>query len=128
MNHDVPFRLDGKVAAVVGAASGIGAAVAAACARLGARVVRLDVEADKAGQVAQRIAAADGLAESATVDIRDGHAVHAAFDGVRQRHGRFDVAVCTPSVNVRKPLLSYSEEEFERVVTLNLRGSFNVLR
>jgi len=36
--------------------------------------------------------------------------------------------VCTPSINVRKPLLEYSEEEFDRVVRLNLKGSFNVVR
>jgi NAD(P)-dependent dehydrogenase (short-subunit alcohol dehydrogenase family) len=128
MKEDVPFRLDGKVAAVVGAGSGIGEAVAVVFAGVGARVVCVDVEAEKAGQVAERIRSAGGQADSAALDIRDGRAVQAAFDGVRQRHGRFDVAVCTPSINVRKPLLSYTEEEFDRVVTLNLRGNFNVLR
>jgi NAD(P)-dependent dehydrogenase (short-subunit alcohol dehydrogenase family) len=128
MNEGVPFRLDGKVAAVVGAASGIGEAVAVTCARLGARVVCLDVEAGKAGAVAERIASAGGQADAAAVDIRDGGAVQAVFEAARQRHGRLDVAVCTPSVNVRKPLLAYTEEEFDRVVTLNLRGNFNVLR
>jgi NAD(P)-dependent dehydrogenase (short-subunit alcohol dehydrogenase family) len=128
MNDDAPFRLDGKVAAVVGAASGIGEAVAATCARLGAYVVCLDVEAEKAGGVAARIASAGGRADAAALDIRDGESVEAVFAAARQKHGRLDVAVCTPSVNVRKPLLSYSEEEFERVVTLNLRGNFNVLR
>src|SRR5919201_3669922 len=38
------------------------------------------------------------------------------------------VAVCTPAVNVRKPLLRYTEDEFDRVVALNLKGSFNVLQ
>jgi NAD(P)-dependent dehydrogenase (short-subunit alcohol dehydrogenase family) len=128
MKDDVPFRLDGKVAAVVGAASGIGEAVAVAFARLGARVTCLDVEKEKVAQVVARILSAGGQAEAAGVDIRDGAAVEAAFDAVRQRHGAFDVAVCTPSVNVRKPLLSYTEEEFDRVVSLNLRGNFNVLR
>ena len=128
MKQDVPFRLDGKVAAVVGAASGIGEAVALALSRLGARTVCLDVEAVKAGEVAERIRGGGGQADAAAVDIRDGRAVQDVFDAVRQRHGSFDVAVCTPSVNVRKPLLSYTEEEFDRVVTLNLRGNFNVLR
>src|SRR5690606_24170940 len=39
-----------------------------------------------------------------------------------------DILVCTPSINVRKPLLNYSDEEFARVVDLNLRGSFIVLQ
>jgi NAD(P)-dependent dehydrogenase (short-subunit alcohol dehydrogenase family) len=128
MKEDAPFRLDGKVAAVVGAASGIGEAVAIAFARLGARVVCLDVEADKATQVAGRIRSAGGQAEAAGIDIRDGEAVQAVFEAARQRHGGLDVAVCTPSVNVRKTILSYTDEEFDRVVVLNLRGNFNVLR
>jgi NAD(P)-dependent dehydrogenase (short-subunit alcohol dehydrogenase family) len=128
MSEEAPFRLDGRVAVVVGAASGIGEAVAVTCARLGARVVCLDVESDKAAQVAERLRSAGGKADAAALDIRDGEAVQAAFDAVHQRQGGFDVAVCTPSINVRKPILSYTEEEFDRVVTLNLRGNFNVLR
>jgi NAD(P)-dependent dehydrogenase (short-subunit alcohol dehydrogenase family) len=128
MKEDAPFRLDGKVAAVVGAASGIGEAVAVALARLGGRVVCVDLDLDKVGPVAARIQSEGGRADAAAADIRDGAAVQALFDGVRERHGSLDVAVCTPSVNVRKPLLAYTEEEFDRVVTLNLRGNFNVLR
>jgi NAD(P)-dependent dehydrogenase (short-subunit alcohol dehydrogenase family) len=128
MNPDVPWRLDGRLAAVVGAASGIGEAVAVALARLGARVACLDVEAGKAEAVAGAIESMDGQAEAAAVDIRDAGEVQTVFDGLRKRHGRFDVAVCTPSVNVRKPILAYADEEFEKVVSLNLRGNFNVLR
>ena len=47
---------------------------------------------------------------------------------LRQRAGRLDVAICTPSINVRKPILAYTEEDFDRVVALNMRGNFNVLR
>src|SRR5205807_6142925 len=43
-------------------------------------------------------------------------------------HGALDIVVCTPGINVRKPLLQYSEAEFDRVVAVNLKGSFNVLR
>jgi NAD(P)-dependent dehydrogenase (short-subunit alcohol dehydrogenase family) len=123
-----PFRLDGRTAAVVGAASGIGEAVALACAHAGARVACLDLDSAAAAGVAERIRSAGGEADSAAVDIRDAEAVQAAFEAIRRRHGGFDVAVCTPAVNVRKPLLSYTGEDFENVVTLNLRGSFNVLR
>ena len=42
--------------------------------------------------------------------------------------GRLDAVVCTPSINVRKPILHYEEDEFDRVVDLNLKGSFNVLQ
>jgi NAD(P)-dependent dehydrogenase (short-subunit alcohol dehydrogenase family) len=128
MKQQSPFRLDGKVAAVVGAGSGIGEAVAEACARQGARVACLDVEAKKAEGVATRIAATGAAAEAAALDIRDGAAVQKAFDELKRRHGSLDAVACTPSINVRKPLLAYSEEELERVLAVNIRGNFNVLR
>jgi NAD(P)-dependent dehydrogenase (short-subunit alcohol dehydrogenase family) len=125
---DNPFRLDGRVAAVVGAGSGIGEATALACARQGAHVACLDVDGRKAEATAKAIAAAGGSAEAAALDIRDGEAVKACLESLRARRSRLDAVVSTPSINVRKPLLRYSEEEFERVVAVNLRGNFNVLR
>jgi NAD(P)-dependent dehydrogenase (short-subunit alcohol dehydrogenase family) len=120
-----PFRLDGRVAAVIGAGSGIGEAVAKACAAQGARVACLDVEPGKAEAVARGIGSG---AEAIAVDIRYGAAVESCLTGIHSRLGRLDALVCTPSINVRKTLLQYSEEEFEKVVAINLRGSFNVLR
>ncbi|HEY3120852.1 MAG TPA: SDR family NAD(P)-dependent oxidoreductase [Vicinamibacteria bacterium] len=123
-----PFRLDGKVAAVIGAASGIGEAVAHGCARQGAIVACYDMDGPRAEKVAAAIRAAGGTVESDAFDIRSGAAVQRAFEDLRNEHGRLDIAVCTPSINVRKTLLNYTEDEFDRVVTLNLRGNFNVLR
>jgi NAD(P)-dependent dehydrogenase (short-subunit alcohol dehydrogenase family) len=123
-----PFRLDGRVAAVIGSASGIGQAVALACARQGARVACLDHDADGAGAVAARIAAAGGAAEAGALDVRDAFAVREALAALHDGHGRLDVVVCTPGLNVRKPLLAYAPEEVERVVDLNLKGGFNVLQ
>jgi NAD(P)-dependent dehydrogenase (short-subunit alcohol dehydrogenase family) len=128
MTQGSPFRLDGRVAAVVGAGSGIGEAVARACALQGAHVACLDVAGDKAQAVAAAISAERGSAEAGSVDIRDGAATQSCFDALRARRGRLDVVVCTPSINVRKTLLDYNEEEFERVMAVNMRSSFNVLR
>lgn len=119
------FRLDGKVAAIIGAGSGIGEAIAHGCSAYGARVVCLDVD----GEAAQRVASSIGAgAATATVDVRDGSSVAAAFERIVHTHGRVDIVVCTPGVNVRKRLLAYSDEEFDRVVAVNFKGSFNVLR
>lgn len=128
MTADKLFGLEGRVAAVVGAGSGIGEAVALACSGQGARVACLDLDEAKARGVAGRIEASGGAAEAVAVDIRDGSAVQKAFEDLSSRRGRLDVVVSTPSINVRKTLLDYSEEEFERVVAVNLRGNFNVLR
>jgi len=118
------FRLDGKITAIVGGASGIGEAVAVAAAAHGATVVVLDANASAAAAVAGRLQ----NASAATLDIRNREHVQSAFDGIVTKHGRLDVVVCTPSINVRKRILDYSPDEFDRVVDVNLRGSFNVLQ
>jgi NAD(P)-dependent dehydrogenase (short-subunit alcohol dehydrogenase family) len=127
-NYSTVFRLDGRVAVVVGAASGIGAEAARGLAAFGAAVVCADVNEDGAGGVAREIAAAGGVAESARVDITSAASVAALFDGIVDRHRRLDVLVATPSINVRKPLLQIADEEFERVIALNLHGTFRLLR
>ena len=119
------FTLEGKTAAIIGGGSGIGEAVARGAAAHGARVVVLDVREAEAGRVADQIGRG---ASSAALDIRDSTAVNAAFDAIASQHGTLDIVVCTPSINVRKPILQYTAGEFERVVDLNLKGSFNVLQ
>jgi NAD(P)-dependent dehydrogenase (short-subunit alcohol dehydrogenase family) len=122
------FDLSGKVAAVVGAGSGIGEAVAVGAARLGARVVCLDVDEKAASRVAA-LASAEGTAsEGDVLDIRDAAAVDRALHHARERCGSLDIAICTPSINVRKKILDYQDDEVERVLDLNLKGNFNVLR
>jgi NAD(P)-dependent dehydrogenase (short-subunit alcohol dehydrogenase family) len=117
------FDLTGKVTAVVGGGSGIGEAVAIGAARCGARVTVLD-----ANEAAARTAAARLGGFAGRVDIRDSSAVVNAFDAIVARDKRLDVVVCTPSINVRKPILQYDGDEFDRVVGVNLKGSFNVLQ
>lgn len=128
MSEQWSFDLEGRVAAIVGAGSGIGEAVARGAGALGARVACLDVDTGKAEAVAAAIGEAGGSASSGGVDIRDGSAVAACFEGLKKEHGSLDVVICTPSINVRKKILDYSEEEFARVIDVNLKGNFNVLQ
>ncbi|MFI5183991.1 MAG: SDR family NAD(P)-dependent oxidoreductase [Vicinamibacteria bacterium] len=118
-------RLEGKIVAVVGGGSGIGEAAALLAARGGARVSVIDMNEGRARAVA---AAAGAEAESIGLDIRDGPAVEAVFASLRQRRGGLDAVLSTPSINVRKGILSYTDEEVERVLAVNIRGNFNVLR
>jgi NAD(P)-dependent dehydrogenase (short-subunit alcohol dehydrogenase family) len=126
------FDLSGKVAIVVGGASGIGEAVTIGAVAQGARVVCLDVKADEAAKLAKRATAEAGvdasMCEAGTLDIRDGAAVKASFADVHARLGSLDIVICTPSINVRKPILKYTEEELQRVLDLNIKGNFNVLQ
>src|SRR5215212_7767336 len=124
MSQNGLFDLSGKTAAVIGGGSGIGEAVALGAAKQGAGVVVLDANESAAQAVAAKIAGAD----AALLDVRDGTAVGAALDSIARDRGRLDIVICTPGINVRKPLLQYTGEEFERVIAVNLKGAFNVLQ
>ncbi len=122
------FSLAEKTAAIVGSGSGIGEAVAAGCAEAGARVSCLDIDGDAAARTAAAIREAGGEADAAALDILDGEAVTAAFAGAAAAGGTLDVVVCTPGVNVRKPLLDYTDDEIDRVLGLNLKGGAHVIQ
>jgi NAD(P)-dependent dehydrogenase (short-subunit alcohol dehydrogenase family) len=122
------FDLSGKVAVVIGGASGIGEAVTLGAARMGARTSCLDLKADAAEAVARRASAEGGRCEAGTLDIRDSAAVDQALAGIHATHGSLDIVICTPSINVRKKILDYQDDELARVLDLNLKGNFNVLR
>ena len=115
------FDLSGKVVAVIGGASGIGEAVTIGAARQGARVVCLDIKSEAAQIVADRAAAEGGACEAGLLDIRAAAAVEQAFDDIRQKHGALDVVISTPSINVRKKILDYQDEELRACSTSTSR-------
>jgi NAD(P)-dependent dehydrogenase (short-subunit alcohol dehydrogenase family) len=122
------FRLDGKTVAVIGAGSGIGRAVAVGAAQQGAYVSCLDVNTDNATATAHDIVSAGGQATAGGCDIADLTSVRDALVAAASVSSRLDGVVCTPAINVRKPILKYTTEEFQRVVDVNLKGNFNVLQ
>lgn len=114
------FRLEGRTAVVVGAGSGIGREAALGLAAHGAEVVCADRDMEGA---AATVSMGTGLT-AYELDVLDSEAIeHAA-----QELGAVDVLVFTAATNVRKRLLDYSAEEFDRVVSLNLRASFDLVR
>ena len=125
MNYERLFRLDGRVAVVIGAGSGIGQSVAKGLAAHGAFVVCADVKPELAETTAREIGE---RAEARTVDVTKTDSVKALFQSVAAERGSVDIAVATPAINVRKPLLDYTDEEFDRVIAVNLKGTLAVLR
>jgi NAD(P)-dependent dehydrogenase (short-subunit alcohol dehydrogenase family) len=118
------FDLHDRVALVAGAGSGIGQAAARALAAFGAEVVCADLRSVEAQNTVDNILASGGKARAQPIDIRSTDSIRAALDTCT----RIDILVTTPSINVRKPLLHISDEEFERVIGLNLTGTFRLLR
>lgn len=126
MNYEHLFRLEGRIAVVIGAGSGIGQAAAKGLAAHGAFVVCADVSPEAAQLTAGELGHERGRA--VTVDITSTQSVSELLHSVVGEDGRIDVVVTTPGANVRKPVNNYRDDEFDRVVELNLKGTFRVLR
>jgi len=124
MDYDKLFRLDGRVALVIGAGSGIGEAASKGLAAHGAIVACADLEQEAAEKTARVI----GQAEAFAVDVTRTESVAELFKAVTEKHRRLDIVVTTPGANVRKPIADYQDSEFDRVIELNLKGTFRVLR
>jgi NAD(P)-dependent dehydrogenase (short-subunit alcohol dehydrogenase family) len=117
------FDLSGKTAVVLGAASGIGKASAEALASLGARVFCADRVADGAKTTAAGIRERGGSAEAAACDAADHASVRALAEQARIIFPRLDIAVTTPGINIRKTILDYTDEDLDRVINLNVKGT-----
>ena len=114
------FRLDGKRAVVVGAGSGLGRESALALAAHGAEVVCADRDLTAATETAN----VEPALSAYELDVLDTAAVERAAGEL----GVVDILVFTAATNVRKRILDYAGEEFERVVSLNLRSAFDLIR
>ena len=150
-NPSIPslFDLSGRTAVVVGAGSGLGQASAIGLADAGAHVVVADLNLDGAEETVRIIAERQGKpggtgitgstggtgkgghsatsspgAEAARVDITDTESVNALVAA----HPEAQVLVITPGANVRKRLLSTTDEEFDRVIDINLKGTYRLMR
>jgi NAD(P)-dependent dehydrogenase (short-subunit alcohol dehydrogenase family) len=120
-------RFDGKVAVVTGSAGGIGRAALTRLAEEGATVVALDLDGDLAGETARDVAAATGSAAYAHgVDVSSAASVEAAIRHVLDEVGRVDVLVQAAGVTTRVPYLDLTEQEWDRVIDVNLKGTFLV--
>jgi NAD(P)-dependent dehydrogenase (short-subunit alcohol dehydrogenase family) len=118
-----------RVAVVSGGGSGLGEAIAMRLAREGHRVVVADIVEATSQRVAESIAAerANGerlVADPMTVDVRSEGEVAAMVDAVVERHGRLDVLVCSAAIETRSSVVDCSDDDWHRVLDVNLKGPF----
>ena len=118
--------LKDKAAIVTGAAQGIGRACAERLARDGVRVLLSDINAAKIAAAAMAITAAGGRAESIVCDVSKPQAVAAMLAAAVKAFGGIDIAVCNAGVIDSADFLDLDLAEFDRVLGVNLRGTFLV--
>jgi 3-oxoacyl-[acyl-carrier protein] reductase len=118
------FDLTGKVALVTGGSRGIGRAASLALAKQGAHVVINYVSNEGAArEVADSIQAAGGKAEIVQFDVGSGDAAEKAIAEVAKRLGRLDVLVCSAGISIDGLLLRLKDEDFDRILSVNVKGA-----
>ena len=118
-----------KIAVVTGGARGIGKAIALELAKAGNLVViNYNGSEEKARETKAEIEAAGGQADILQCNVADFDACEAFFKAVAEKYGRVDILVNNAGVTKDGLLMKMSEEDFSRVVDINLKGTFNCIR
>ena len=121
-------QLHDRTALVTGAASGIGRAIAIRFARAGARVAVLDLAESAAREAASEIEGFGGKATPVRCDVTRQREVDEAFHAVGERLGAIDVLVNSAGIAHVGTVEQTSEEDFDRVYAVNVKGVYNCLR
>jgi glucose 1-dehydrogenase len=118
------MSLEGKICVITGAAQGIGFACAKRFCDDGAVVVLSDINAEQGEASAEALRAGGGKAEFVACDVGDKTEVDALVTGAVSKHGRLDVMICNAAILHAATVLELEEEDFDRVIRVNLKGFF----
>jgi len=118
------FDLIGKVALVTGARRGMGKAHALALARQGAQVAVTDVDEKECEVVVEEIKKSGGEAAAFRLDVSEGREVDSVFGETIKKFGRLDILVNNAGIYFSKPALLLSEEDWDKMLSVNLKGQF----
>jgi len=121
-----PF--DRKVVIVTGAANGIGRATAEAFAGAGARVAMLDIDRSETEKAADAIDRTRQQTLALTTDVSKGDDVARAVEQCVQTFGGVDVVVNNAGIHFARAIDEYTDEEWDRIFAVNLKGAFHVVR
>ncbi len=128
MDDNKLFSVSGNTALVIGAASGIGLAISRLYSALGGNVMMADYDINRLSGEAKKLIGENKKVEFMPVDIRSGESIHDLVEGTEKKFGRIDAGFITPGINIRKKFLDYSDDEFQTVINLNLKGNFMAMR
>ena len=126
MSTDNPFSLEGKVAVVTGASSGMGSAIAEALAAAGAAVTISGRNAAALEQVARRIRVAGGRAHTVACDITADDAPTQLIDGTVAEFGKLDILVNNAGIFYPKPFEATTMADFDAQLNTNVRAPFAI--
>ena len=121
-----PFSVAGKVALITGASSGFGKHFAKVLAREGAKVGLAARRLDALQSLAKEIRSSGGVAAVAQLDVADVSSISTAVAAIEHELGRIDVLVNNSGTSIVKPTLEYTEQDWDAVVDVNLKGAFFV--
>jgi NAD(P)-dependent dehydrogenase (short-subunit alcohol dehydrogenase family) len=128
VNELPSFDLQGQVALVTGASSGIGRHLAALLAAAGAKVALAARRADRLAEAARDIEAAGGRCLPIALDVTRSDSVAAAVAAAETGLGPLTILVNNAGVTVAKPVLQHTEEEWDHVLDTNLKGAWLMAR
>ena len=121
--------LAGQIAVVTGAAQGLGLGIAEQLATDGAEVFLTDVQLDKAEAASERLVAQGLRTHARLLDVTNSAAVDAFFESLVSEHGRVDLLVNNAGMGQEvQPTIEVSDEEWTRVIDINLTGTFRTSR
>ena len=113
---------------VTGAADGIGLAIATRFAQAGDRVALLDYDEARLSTVVERLLGEGHQVFGQVTDVRDSESVQSAIDWTISRFGRLDIAVSNAGIYPNRPVVEMDEDEWDRVLNTNLKGTFLICR
>jgi 3-oxoacyl-[acyl-carrier protein] reductase len=126
-SNNKAFRLNQKVAIITGAANGIGFATAQKFVNEGAIAIICDMNAEQVNQAVAKIKIHNeyGRVEGHVMNVTDRPGIDEVINAIMAKHGRIDVLINNAGITKDARLVNMTEEQFDAVIDVNLKGVFN---